>query len=636
MLFILERLSKACANEISTPCFRHRCYAVATALRVAIVGTGPAGFYTASQLLKRLGSSVHIDLIDRLPTPFGLVRSGVAPDHQDTKNVTHQYTSIARDERCSFFGNVTLGRDVSLRELRDMYNAVVLAYGAESDRKLGIPGEEAGNVFSAREFVWWYNGHPDAAHLPVDLKNVQSVAVCGIGNVALDCARVLLKGAERLKKTDLASHALQSLQQAAGTIEEVHLVARRGPVQAACAPKELKELVSDPLLTVHAPHPQMAISPSDEVVLKTTRTKKRIFEIISKAAAITATGIAGTQTLINAVPSSSAPVVTTLLADKAGPETIISRSSVSIEKHEDQGSSSGSSEQAVKKGSGTATASLHFQFYRNPVEIVVDPLTGKAAGLKVERTELRHDERQQGREGEMAVVAVGTGVMDIIPAQLILVSIGYKSLSIGGLPFDPRSGTVPHAAGRVIQTADSSSSGGTAAIRSDGGDGKGLDKSQQAVISSKTPNPSNSRNGLLEEDHGSEYERGLYVCGWLKRGATGIIGTNLIDAEETVKSIVQDWKAGLLPELLITSVKDSVPASSSDVPCNVSSPLVPLEALLESRGVKVVDFEGWSRIDAVEVERGVAEMRVRSKLVDLDTMIGIAVDNNSGYNTVYQ
>ncbi|KAG1664304.1 hypothetical protein FOA52_005702 [Chlamydomonas sp. UWO 241] len=202
-------------------------------LRVCVVGTGPAGFYSAGQLLKRLGDGVRVDLLDRLPTPYGLVRSGVAPDHQEAKNVTNGFSAIGQDARVRFFGGVTLGVNVQLAELRGLYDAVVLAYGAEADRHLGVPGEHAANVLPARQFVWWYNAHPDMARVPLDLSRVESVAVCGIGNVALDCARVLLKGAAGLSSTDASDSALAALAAATGRLKDVHIFARRGPVQAA-------------------------------------------------------------------------------------------------------------------------------------------------------------------------------------------------------------------------------------------------------------------------------------------------------------------------------------------------------------------------------------------------------------------
>ncbi|XP_065043316.1 NADPH:adrenodoxin oxidoreductase, mitochondrial-like isoform X4 [Musa acuminata AAA Group] len=181
-------------------------------LRVCVIGSGPAGFYTAEKMLKA-HERAEVDILDRLPTPFGLVRSGVAPDHPETKIVVNQFSRVASNERCSFFGNVSLGSDVSLSELRDMYDVVVVAYGAESDRSLGVPGENLKEIYSAREFVWWYNGHPDCRYMAPDLKCTDTAVVLGQGNVALDVARILLRPMSELQTTDIAEHALVSLQE---------------------------------------------------------------------------------------------------------------------------------------------------------------------------------------------------------------------------------------------------------------------------------------------------------------------------------------------------------------------------------------------------------------------------------------
>ncbi|KAG6429882.1 hypothetical protein SASPL_107937 [Salvia splendens] len=267
-----------------------RCFSATSSspLRICVVGSGPAGFYTAEKLLKA-HESVEVDIIDRLPTPFGLVRSGVAPDHPETKwdmlpdtvfglnywiagdgfgkllqVVINQFSRVAQNERCSFFGNVSLGSSVTLLELRSMYNAVVLAYGAESDRSLGIPKEELAGIYAAREFVWWYNGHPDCRNLAPDLKSSDTAVILGqlnliclvdtiayayaaedIGNVALDVARILLRPIEELARTDISSHALAALEES--SIRKVYLVGRRGPVQAACTAKELREILGNSL-----------------------------------------------------------------------------------------------------------------------------------------------------------------------------------------------------------------------------------------------------------------------------------------------------------------------------------------------------------------------------------------------------
>jgi ferredoxin/flavodoxin---NADP+ reductase len=204
--------------------------------RVAIVGAGPAGFYTAQVLLE---AGVAVDLIEKLPTPHGLVRSGVAPDHPKIKAVTRVFEKTSDDPNFRFFGNVDVGQDVTLEQLRENFDAVVLATGASLGRKLGIPGEDLPNSLSAADVVPWYNGHPDYISVPIDL-NVESVVVMGAGNVAMDVARILAIPAEELATTDIADHALDALH--ASTIKQVYLCARRGPEHVAFTPPELREL----------------------------------------------------------------------------------------------------------------------------------------------------------------------------------------------------------------------------------------------------------------------------------------------------------------------------------------------------------------------------------------------------------
>ncbi len=205
---------------------------------VAIVGSGPAGFYTAEALVN-LGEDFSIDLIDRLPTPFGLIRGGVAPDHQTTKNVTKKYEKTALQEQVRYFGNVEVGRDVSLDELREIYDAVVLAIGAPRDRKLNIPGEDKEGVFGSADFVGWYNGHPDFLDLNPDL-NVSSVAVIGVGNVAIDVARLLVRTRKELSTADITDYAERAILES--PIEDVYILGRRGPIEAKFTNVELREM----------------------------------------------------------------------------------------------------------------------------------------------------------------------------------------------------------------------------------------------------------------------------------------------------------------------------------------------------------------------------------------------------------
>ncbi|MBO6784409.1 MAG: FAD-dependent oxidoreductase [Alphaproteobacteria bacterium] len=207
-------------------------------INVAVIGSGPSGFYTVDALLKS-GKDVRVDIIERLPTPFGLIRGGVAPDHQTTKKVARVYEKTALSDGVGYFGNVEVGRDVSIAELKEIYDAVVLAVGAPRDRKLGIPGEDKANVFGSADFVGWYNAHPDFKDLDPDL-DTDTVVVIGNGNVAVDVARVLVKTDEEMTETDIAHHAHDAIQ--ASPIRDVYMVGRRGPIEAKFTNVELREM----------------------------------------------------------------------------------------------------------------------------------------------------------------------------------------------------------------------------------------------------------------------------------------------------------------------------------------------------------------------------------------------------------
>ena len=211
-----------------------------TQIRVAIIGSGPSGFYAADHLLKQRDAHIFVDMYERLPTPFGLVRGGVAPDHAKIKSVTKLYSRIAKHERFSFFGNIEFGTDIVRRDLGQHYQGIIYAVGAQTDKKLGIPGEDLRNSFAATEFVGWYNGHPDYHEYDFDLTGIKRVAVIGVGNVAMDVARILARTSEELYKTDIADYALQSLRKS--QVEEIIVLGRRGPAQAAFSNPEIKEL----------------------------------------------------------------------------------------------------------------------------------------------------------------------------------------------------------------------------------------------------------------------------------------------------------------------------------------------------------------------------------------------------------
>ncbi|KAH1131954.1 hypothetical protein J1N35_003332 [Gossypium stocksii] len=463
-------------------------------LRVCIVGSGPAGFYTAEKILKTHQGS-QVDIIDRLPTPYGLVRSGVAPDHPETKNVINQFSRVAQNGRCSFLGNVGLGSSISLVELRELYHVVVLAYGAESDRVVGIPGEDLKGVHSAREFVWWYNGHPDGRNLDPDLKNTDTAVILGQGNVALDVARILLRPTSELAITDIASHALTALEQS--SIRKVYLVGRRGPVQAACTAKELREVLGIKDLYIHIKETDLKITPADEEEMKNSRIHRRIYELLSKAAT-------------------------------AGPSQ----------------PSSGQRE-------------LHFVFFHQPDRFLESyDKKGYVSGVHLEKTALKGI-------GSEKQIAIGTGQFENLSCGIVLKSIGYKSVPVDDLPFDNQKGVVPNVKGRVL----SDNSGDPTSI-----------------------------------------ENGLYVCGWLKRGPTGIIATNLYCAEETVTSLSEDLELGVL-------------ASTTRLPKLGRDGLL---QILDNRNVQVVPFSAWERIDKEEKRLGSLRNKPREKLTSLEELLKVA------------
>lgn len=333
-------------------------------LQVAIVGAGPAGFYAAEALAKEEG--VQVDLIDRLPTPFGLIRSGVAPDHQTTKKVTKKYDQTAARENVRYVGNVAIGSDVSVDELRELYDAVIIAFGAEGDRPLGLPGEDKEGVYGSFAFVGWYNGHPDFTDLEPNL-DIESAVVIGNGNVALDCARLLVRTQNEMKMSDIADQAGEAIYES--PVKDVYVLGRRGPVQASFSIAEMREMgeLEQGISVVH--DEQIPDALPEDLDPKEARSRKPVLEVLQS--------FKGNRT-------------------------------------------------------GQAEKTVHFEFYRRPVEILGGD---RVEGIRVERTRLL-DNR-----------AVGTGEMIDIPCQLIIGCIGYVSRSVPGLPM--KGGIVENVDGRV-------------------------------------------------------------------------------------------------------------------------------------------------------------------------------------------
>lgn len=471
-------------------------------LAVAIVGAGPAGFYVASKLSKRVPGT-QIDLLEALPSPYGLVRSGVAPDHPDTKNVVHQFWSMMNEGMVEYFGNVKVGRDVSLGELRGLYDAVVLTYGAGRGKRLQIEGKELGNVISARDFVNWYNGVPAEAEalgaaVAPDLDGVRSVVVCGLGNVALDCARVLLKdAATTLHPTDMASRAVWALERA--RVEQVHILSRRGPAQAACTPKELRELlnVDGVRVWVHPDGVLDGMGPACLEELKGSRIHRRVVDVLKKRVQDTATD------------------------------------DIDV----------------LHNGRGVKNLHLHF---------LSSPAAYKGSEGRVTETVV---ERMMLDPSAVPQRALRTGETSMIASELVIESVGYTATAIEGAPFDEASATVPNVLGRVEGLGDDS--------------------------------------------------KDLYCCGWLKRGPSGIIGTNLVDAEQTVDTMVRHMEAkGAARSAAGTAGRGWGRAG--------------LTALLGNRGHRVVSLDDWNCIDAEEVCRGKGTGKTREKIVGVDEMLRVA------------
>jgi ferredoxin--NADP+ reductase len=444
--------------------------------RVAIVGSGPSGFYAAAALLKS-EKKVAVDMFDRLPVPYGLVRYGVAPDHAKIKNVINVYKKTAELESFSFLGNVNVGVDIDVGELKKYYDAILFACGAETDRRLGIPGEDLKGSHTATEFVAWYNGHPDYKNRTFDLAGKEAVII-GQGNVAMDVCRILSKTVEELKATDIAQHALEAL--AKSHIKEIHLIGRRGPVQAAFTPVEIREFGE--LTDCHP-----VIDPHDLE--------------------------------INAASQ----------AELDDPDNAQRRKNYEILKNLS----------ALQPGKKRKRFIVHF--FKSPVELIGD---GKVQKVLLEKNELT------GAAGQQK--AKGTGKKEELPCDILFRSVGYRGVAIKDVPFHEQWGVFPNDKGRITENG-------------------------QAVP-------------------------GLYTAGWIKRGPSGVIGTNKPDSEETVAKIFED-----IDRL---------------APCERPDTKALLEAL-HHKGIRVVSFADWKKIDAAELERGQKAGKSREKFVGVDEMLKV-------------
>jgi ferredoxin--NADP+ reductase len=446
-------------------------------LRVAVIGAGPAGIFTAEALVAQDDVPVIVDLVDRLPTPFGLVRHGIAPDHLQMRALRDTLHTTLDHERVRFVGNVEIGRDIELAELRRHVDAVVYTYGAAGDRRLGIDGEDLPGSLAATDFVSWYNGHPDADRGIVEaaLARARDVVVIGVGNVALDVARVLSRGADELEGTEMPQHVLDAL--AAAPVERVTVLGRRGPAQAAFTTQELRELA-------HLRHATVQVSAD-------------------------------------------------MLRDEPEPtDRAAVRNLAALRKWAD-------AEDADTEVLSPGRVALRLQFYSRPRRLLgIDRVTG----VEVERTALDAGGR-----------TVGTGQVDTMDADLVVRSVGYRGAPLPGLPIDEHTGTVAHEAGRVWR------------------DG--------------APSP------------------GEYVAGWIKRGPTGVVGTNKADARETV--------ATLLADVAVGAVRAAGPADD-------------LVNTLAARGVDAILLSHWRQIDAAEQALGISRGRARTTIHDRGDLLAAA------------
>lgn len=448
-------------------------------VRAAIIGSGPSAFYAAEALI-RSEPVVLVDMFERLPSPFGLVRSGVAPDHPKLKEPIRVYQRIAESPQFQFLGNITVGRDISVGELKNYYHAIVFACGAETDRTLGIAGESLPGSHTATEFVGWYNGHPDYRDRAFDLSHDTAVVI-GQGNVAVDVCRILSKTVDELRHTDIIKPALEVLAQS--KIRDIHMIGRRGPAQAKFTQSELRELGEladcDPIVDPG----DLELNPAsrEELADRSNRANLKSYEVLQG------------------------------FASRPPP---------------------------------TRRRRCHIHFLKSPIELKGEGRLERVALMKnrLEGEPLRQVARETGEQEELA-------------CGVLFRSIGYRGVPMAGVPFDDSRGIVPNRDGRSVD--------------------------------------------------GANVVPALYVTGWIKRGPTGVIGTNRADSVATVKSLLAD-----LPNL------DAGRKPGADE----------LKALLKSRGVRVVSYADWQKIDAAEVRRGETAGKPREKFARVEEMLALLED----------
>jgi ferredoxin--NADP+ reductase len=450
-------------------------------LRVAVVGSGPTGFYAAEHLFNQKGLVIEVDMFDRLPTPYGLVRFGVAPDHQKIKSVTRIFDRTASHSRFRFYGYVEFGKNIHLADLREHYHQILYTTGAQSDRRMGIPGEELQRSHPATEFVAWYNGHPDFRNHRFDLSQ-ERVAVVGVGNVAMDVARILSRTPEELAKTDIADYALEALSQS--SVKEVYVLGRRGPAQSAFTNPEIKELgemagADITVLPAEAELDQLSQKTLEQSKDRSTTKKIEILQ-----------------------------------------------------------------EYADRKPTGKPRK-LTIRFLVSPVALSGNG-TGQVMAMRLVKNELYATEAGTLRPR-------ATNELEDLPVGLVFRSVGYRGVPLPGVPFNDNWGVILNQRGRVLNP-----------------------DTQQHVV-------------------------GEYTAGWIKRGPSGVIGTNKPDALETVNCMMEDLAKGLIltpshPEPTVT------------------------EKLIQERQPNYFSFADWLRLNELEIAKGRKLGRPRVKFTCIDEM----------------
>jgi ferredoxin--NADP+ reductase len=450
-------------------------------LRVAIIGAGPSGFYVAEHLLNHPELVVEIDLLERLPTPYGLVRGGVAPDHQKIKSVTATYDKIAAHPGFHYYGGVEFGRHLTLDDLRELYHQIVFTTGAQTDQRMGIPGEDLQGSYPATAFVAWYNGHPDFCHLQFDFSH-ECAAVVGVGNVAVDVARILCRTPEELAATDIADYALEALRHS--RIKKVYMLGRRGPAQAAFTNPELKELGELPGADLLIRPEEAALDEFSRAALEKSQDRATIRKV-------------------------------DMLQEYA--------------RHKD----------------GNKPRQLILRFLVSPVELLGNA-TGQVLAMRLVQNVLYPTEVGTLRPKP-------TDVYEELPVGLVFRSVGYRGVPLPDVPFDDRWGVILNQKGRVLDPETS-----------------------QPLV-------------------------GVYTAGWIKRGPTGVIGTNKPDAMETVQCMLEDLgKSAVLHPVY------PAPAAA--------------EKRIRERQPAYVSYADWQRLNALEVTRGKAAGRPRVKFTRVEEM----------------